>query len=96
MYQHGVDLIRFFRLQHQFLMLLVQFGEVSSDELAKGAVVEAESPCQRFYALGGRGVDVHGFPVFPHAVRSHYSAVLRLFHPQTRVQFRFVLFQVLA
>jgi hypothetical protein len=41
-----VNLIRFFHLSYQFLMLFVQFGEMSSDELAEGAVVESEPPRQ--------------------------------------------------
>lgn len=58
-------------------MLLVHFGELSSDELSERAVVEAEPTRQRFYALGRRGVQVQGFGIFPHAVLRHHAPFVR-------------------
>lgn len=62
-----------------------KFGELSSDELSKRTVVEPESSCKGFHALGCRGIEVQSLLVFLHTVRCHYSAVFRLSHSETGV-----------
>ncbi|MFK2751190.1 hypothetical protein ACIXU3_01465 [Bacteroides fragilis] len=90
-----MNLISLFRLLHQFLVLFVQFGEMSSDELAEGTVVEPESSCQRFHAFGCRSIKVQGLLVFSHAMVCHRTTAFCFDHTLPGIEFRLMLFQVL-
>lgn len=77
-------------------MLFDQFREVPFDELSQRTIVQSEPSGQRSQALGRRAVQPYDLGVFGHAAPRYRSAIFRLGHPLTGVQFRLVLFQILT